>query len=311
MLLLAALIAAPAFAPTPVRLTHVVHAYASWSPDDSRLAYQSNATGNWDLFVMNADSSGVTPIISDPKADITPAWSPDGTRLAFVSERFGNRDVFTCAPDGSALVRLTDDPANDIHPAWSPDGKRLIFSSARGNASPDDFDVWLMNADGTEPRRVTSGTDVDTYASWSPDGKRIVMRRVIDGDNNEVFVMDADGSNARNLTNDPRSYDGWPQWSPDGAWIVFASGPGSTSPTRIELMRPDGSERRRVTEMAWDAPYVYDTQPTWSHDGLRLAFTRYLPTREEAAELCVLSVLPPVATSGSPPLHEGSGAQSG
>lgn len=291
MMLLAVLAAAPLFAPAPDRVTHVVHAYANWSPDDRQIAYQSNGAGNWDILVMDADGSDVRPVVRDPAADITPAWSPDGKRIAFVSERFGQRDVFTCAPDGSAVARLTDDPANDIHPAWSSDGARIMFSSARGNSSPDDFDIWVMNADGSEPRRLTSGPEIDTYASWSPDGKQIVTRRVIDGTNNEVFVLDADGSHPRNLTRDPAAYDGWPQWSPDGRWLVFASGPGSTSPMRIELMRPDGSERHRVTDMGWGLPYVYDTQPTWSHDGRRLAFTRYEPARAEAAQLCVLAVV--------------------
>jgi tol-pal system beta propeller repeat protein TolB len=288
---LAALAAPPLQAAAPVRVTHVVNAYASWSPDDRRIAYQSNASGDWNLHVMNADGTGVTGIVTTPGADITPSWSPDGSRIAFVSERFGQRDVFTCAADGTAIERLTSDAANDIHPAWSADGTRILFSSARSNASPDDFDLWVMGADGSDPRRLTSGVDVDTYASWSPDGARIVTRRVV-GTNNEVFVLDAAGGSPRNLTNDPASYDGWPQWSPDGQWIVFASGPGGSSPTRIEIMRPDGSDRRRLTDVAWNELHVYDTQPTWSHDGTRIAFTRYLPTRAEAAEICLLPMSP-------------------
>ena len=224
--------------PLPTRLTYVVHAYANFSPDDQTVVFQSNATGNWDLYTMRPDGTGVRQIITDRAADITPVFSPDGQRIAFVSERDGNREVYVCTCDGSNAIRLTNDPGHDIHPVWSADGRRILFSSNRGNASPEDYDIYEMNADGTEVKRVTSGPDVDTYASWSPDGRRIVARRVIDGTNNEVFVMNADGSGAVNLTNDPSRYDGWPVWSPDGRRIAFASGCRGSRTTRSSSSTP-------------------------------------------------------------------------
>ncbi len=277
--------------PTPpvARLTWVVHAYASWSPDDRKLVYQSNASGNWDLYVMDADGSGVERLVASPAADITPVWSPDGGWILFVSERDGNREVYVCAADGSGATNLTKHPAHDLHPVWSADGERVLFSSNRDTSGPDDYDIWEMKIDGGELRRITSGPDVDTYASWSPDGRRILTRRVVEGDN-EVFVMDADGTNAVNLTRDPASYDGWPVWSPDGRRIAFAGGPPGASPHRIYWMNPDGTDRRALTDFHSGLPFVYDTQPCFSHDGKRLVFTRYRMGERESSELCVLDV---------------------
>ena len=279
--------------PHPTRITHVVHAYASFSPA-GRIAFQTNAAGNWDLHVIDADGASPRPIVASPFADITPVWSPDGERIVFVSERDGQREVYVCAADGSGQRRITNDPAQDLHPVWSPDGALLMFSSNRGNASADDYDVYVMKPDGTDLRRVTSGPDVDTYASWSPDMKRIVTRRVLAGTaNNEVVVLDADGSNARNLSNDPASYDGWPVWSPDGKRIAFAGGgPPGRSPHRIFLVDPDGANRVALTGPWLRGGYVYDTQPSFSRDGKRIVFTRYHPGEREIAELCVVDVPP-------------------
>jgi TolB protein len=274
---------------TMERRTWVVHAYANWSPDDQSLVYQSNAAGNWDLYVMRADGGNVHRIVGDPAADITPAFSPDGKKIAFVSERDGNREVYLCAADGSSPVNLTRNAAQDIHPSWSLDGKRLLFSSNRGNTDPEDYDIYAMNADGSGLARITHGPEVDTYASWSPDGKRIVTRRVIQG-NNEVFVMNADGSEPRNLTNDPAAYDGWPVWSPDGKHIAFSSGPDGGSPHPIFTMDTDGKDRRALTRAPTETGWVYDTQPAYSHDGRKLVFTRYRPGREESSELIVLQL---------------------
>lgn len=276
--------------PFPPRLTFVVHAYANWSKDD-RVVFQSNATGNYDLYVIDTDGSDLKLLYASAADDITPVWSSDGSRIAFVSEQYGNRDIFLINADGTGLTRLTDHAANDIHPTWSADGSKLIFSSARDGLHEADFDIYTMNADGTDVRRITSGPEVDTYASWSPDGSMIVTRRVIDGENNEVFAMKADGSDPVNLTNSP-AYDGWPVWSPDGRRIAFASGPGGRSPTRVFVMNADGSERRVITDYPPNTDFVYDTQPYWSPRGDRLVFTRYRPGPREAADLCFTPVPP-------------------
>lgn len=272
--------------PPAYQLTYVVHAYANWSPDDRLLVFQSNASGNWDLYVIGVEGEGLRPLVTDAGNDITPVFSPDGRRIVFVSERDGNREVYVCAADGTRQERLTRDPGHDIHPVWSPDGQRLLFSSNRGNGDPNDYDLYTMTAEGADVRQLTHGPAVDTYASWSPDGKQIVTRRVVDG-NNEVFVMRADGSQPRNLTNDP-AYDGWPVWSSDGRQIAFASGPGGRSPHRVYLMAPDGTGRTLLTDAPPGTAFVYDTQPAFSHDGTRLVFTRYHIGAKESADLCVL-----------------------
>lgn len=276
----------------PGRLTWVVHAYANWSPDDERLVYQSNAAGNWDLYVLELATGSIRRIVDDPAADITPVWSPDGKRILFVTERDGDREVYVCAADGTGARNLSRDRGHDLHPVWSKDGARVLFSSNRGKADVADYDLYEMAADGSALKRLTSGPEVDTYASWSPDGKTIVTRRVIDGENNEVFLLDADGSNARNLTRDPAAYDGWPVWSPDGLHIAFASGRGPGTPHRICLMDAAGSSRRFLTDVTPEWASVYDTQPAFSHDGRRLVFTRYRPGAQESSELCVLDLRP-------------------
>jgi TolB protein len=293
-LLLAQDAAAPPLPPAR-RLTHVVHAYACFSPDGKRIVFQTNAAGVWDLHVVGADGSEPRAIVTSPAADITPVFSPDGAAIVFVSERDGQREVYLCAPDGSDQRRITDDPGHDLHPAFSRDGKRILFSSNRGNASADDYDLYEMRVDGSGLRQVTSGPDVDTYGSWSPDGRRIVTRRVLAGtQDNEVVVMDADGSNARSLSDDPASYDGWPVWAPDGKRIAFAGGgPAGRPPHRIFLVDSDGKNRRALTGPWAPGGFVYDTQPSFSPDGKRIVFTRYRPGEREIAELCVVDVPAP------------------
>ncbi len=272
----------------PIRLTYVTIAYASVHPRGERVVYQSNAGGDYDLYVME----GISPkrIVSSPANDITPVYSPDGAQIAFVSERDGNREVYLCKPDGGEQVNVTKNAAMDLHPSWSRDGKRILFSSNRGNENADDYDIWEMSADGTGLKQITSGPAVDTYASWSPDGKSIVTRRVIDG-NNEVFVMKADGTEQKNLTNAPSTYDGWPMWSPDGKKIAYASGPGGRSPTRIMLMDADGSNKRELTQAPAGTTFVYDTQPCWTPSGKRIVFTRYRDfDQHESSDLCLIEV---------------------
>lgn len=276
------------------RLTFVTLAYPCFSPDGRTVVFQGNLSGDYDLYTFETGLPlpALKPLVQNPKDDITPVFSPDGAHVLFVSERDGNREVYVCKSDGSTPRNLTHTAANEVHPVWSSDGGHILFSSNRGN-SEDDFDLYVMDVDGNNVRRMTGGPDVDTYASWSPDGKQIVTRRVVEG-NSEVFLLDAEGKNPKNLTNSP-NYDGWPVWSPDGKWIAFSSGPvadpaGADAKVHVYVMRPDGTGKRVLTDPPAGSSWIYDTQPSFSRDGKRVAFTRYRPGVYESSDICIVDM---------------------
>ena len=126
--------------------------------------------------------------------------------------------------DGSEQNRLTNNPgkppsAVDEHPAWSPDGRKIAFVSYR-DRNPE---IYVMNADGSEQRNLTDNSAADRHPSWSPDGNKIAFYRrirdlgIVGGSrrvaNFEIHVMNADGSEQKNLTDNP-ALDIRPSWSP-------------------------------------------------------------------------------------------------
>ena len=148
-------------------------------------------------------------------------------RIAFASNRDGNSEIYVMNADGTNQRRLTNHPKNDWSPSWSPDGKRIAFMSDRdGHAHP--IHDW---------RSPTS----------------------------EIYVMDANGGNQQNLTNDPHG-DRSPSWSPDGKHIVFETDRDNNS--EIYVMNADGTNQRRLTNNRTE-----DRYPAWSPDGERIAFS--------------------------------------
>src|ERR671935_778845 len=134
---------------------------------------------------------------------------------------------------------------------------RIAFSMGNSNR-----DVYAVNADGSGLVRLTDDPAADFDPSWSPDGRRIAYRHE-DEKSGQIYVMNADGSQQRNLTR-RRGLDYSPAWSPDGKKIAFAVAE-AFGRTRIWVMRPDGSDRRRLSR-------VYGEYPAWSPDGKKIAF---------------------------------------
>ena len=207
-------------------------------------------------------------------------------RIAFVSDRDRNYEIYVMDDDGKNQRNLTNHPDRDLAPSWSPDGKRIVFCSDRDghpHRVPDWFasEIYVMDADGSNPQNRTNHPSDDTSPSWSPDGKRIAF--VSDRDRlldihgfptSEIYVMDADGENPQNLTNN-RAGDWHPSWSPDGKRIIFMSyreghfiGDFEDITSEIYVMDVDGGNQQRLTENRKN-----DEGPSWSPDGTRIVFS--------------------------------------
>jgi len=227
-------------------------------PATGRLLFVSSRSGQPNLYLMNADGTGVTPL-STAGANQDPVWSAAAQRVAFVSTRDGNSQIYSMHLDGSSQTRLTNNSAADTSPAWSPDGSRIAFVSNR-DGNPE---IYVMNADGSGQTRLTNNSASDTAPVWSPDGTRLAFITDRDG-NPELYVMSADGSNQKRLTNDPEP-ESQPAWSPNGSWIAYVRGSGTSAEIYISV--PDGSGQLRLTNNS-----AADTQPAWSPDSSHLAF---------------------------------------
>lgn len=140
-----------------------------WSPDGTKIAFQSDRDGVGEIFVMNSDGSNQRNITNNPAADGWPCWSPDGTRIAFVSSRDSDMEIFVVNVDGSSLTKLTNNSAWDGGPTWSSDGTQIAFETNRDG----DYRVYVMNADGTDPTRLTN--ERSSYPVWL-DSRWIVVR---------------------------------------------------------------------------------------------------------------------------------------
>jgi TolB protein len=144
-----------------------------WSPDGRKIAFISVRDGRSDVYLIDPDGAGQTPITSNAAVMgySPPAWSPDGRNIAFASARDGNREIYLTSTDGRRLTRLTTDSAEDQLPLWSPDGTRIAFQVVRGK----NYDVDMMDADGRNRRGIATSPEYDGLPAWSSDGRLLAF----------------------------------------------------------------------------------------------------------------------------------------
>jgi hypothetical protein len=145
----------------------------AWSPDGTKIAFESDRGGAFEIYVMNADGSNPVQITSTG-GSFRPAWSPDGTRIAFSSPRDGKGEIYAVNVDGTGLVNLTNDELDDGDAAWSPDGTKIAFRKG----DPFSSNIYVMSTDGSGATQLTTdplGTDAGP--AWFPDGSALAISR--------------------------------------------------------------------------------------------------------------------------------------
>jgi Tol biopolymer transport system component len=205
-------------------------------------------------------------------SDLEPVGSPDGKEIVFTTNRDGNYELYKITPEGTGLTRLTDNPANDLSPNWSPDSREIIFAENNSGS----YDICKIDSDGNNKVILSDDSAVEYDPAWSPDGSKIAYVS-----NDEIWLMDSDGSNKKRLTNG--YIDGNPEWSPDGETIIYASLRNKEEPCyRLGKTTEDKDTSRRIYSMNVDGtnqvcltnPEHFASMPAWSFDGSRIVYEK-------------------------------------
>jgi Tol biopolymer transport system component len=187
----------------------------NWSPDGRKVAIRwvPRDYDNTPLLILDAQTSRVLNLTRRTGLrGFSPSWSPDGSRLVTAAKRRPNEQLslYVMRADGSNVRRITPGDREAQYATWSPDGSRIAFTYVVDGG----FDLFTIRPDGTALRRLTSegAGGQNNWPMWSPDGTRIAWGR-----RDEIWVMNADGSDKRFLTRE----GGVPAaWAP-GPWIAF------------------------------------------------------------------------------------------
>lgn len=279
------------------------NAEAYFSADDRQLIFQARQ-GNDDcdqIYIMNTDGSGKHMVSTGQGRTTCSYFFPDGERIIYSSTHlagpecppgrdhrhgyplYASYDIFSARADGSDLKQLTSTPGYDAEATISRDGKKIVFTSVRDG----DPEIYVMAGDGGNVQRLTHEVGYDGGAFFSFDGSKIVYRAYHPTDPEEtarykaaleqgliglrrleIFVMDADGSNKRQITNNG-AVSFAPFFHPDGKRIIFSSDMAHPRGSNFDLyiINVDGSGLERIT---YDDGF--DSFPMFSSDGKRLVF---------------------------------------
>ncbi len=281
------------------------NAEAYFAPSGEQLIFQrqeSLTAGCDQQYVMNLDGGGLRRV-SNGLGRTTCGYFYDGGRRILYSSTFehspecpppadrsqgyvwplGRFEIYSARTDGSDLRRLTKNDAYDAEATVSPDGARMIFTSTRDG----DLELYTMGVDGSEVRRITRRVGYDGGAFFSPDGTKIVWRamypetpadtadyrrlleqRLVRPSRLELWVANADGSDARQVSR-LGGANFAPFFHPDGRRIVFASNQPDPRSRNFDLylVNLNGTGLERVTTSA-----EFDAFPMFSPDGKRLVF---------------------------------------
>jgi Tol biopolymer transport system component len=252
------------------------------SRDGKWLLYDSNRSGNADVYRVPLNGGEPERITTDPADDFAPDLSPDDQEVAFHSWRTGSRDIYVQPLDGRPLQHVTSSPAQELVPVWSPDGRTLAFAEGTDVRS-----IWLVHRDasgawGPPVKRSSIGS----WTDWSPDGKSLVFVTGLTG--GSLMVMPADSGPARIVLDagpsSPQPEE--PFWSPNGATIYFKSHDASGNASIWSIPSSGGAPRLLVR---FTDPARPSYRPQWAFGAGRFFF----PVQDRQSDVWIMEVAKP------------------
>lgn len=244
-------------------------------PNDvsGKIAFLRGQGKDKEYIIANSDGSNEYLITKSSWSIHFPRIAPGGDKIAFVSTYEGRKNVYVMNHDGSNLKRLTE-PGNakyNGYASWSPDGTKLIYTREYSIVN----DIYIMNSNGNDQKNLTNewgskqfSMNLFTEFPWSPDGEKIVFASNRDR-SLKLYVMDQDGGNLHQITNNPNGSDYGAVWAPNENQIAYVSTGDAMGNTNIFTLslRSSRSKPHNLT----NNPYR-NTSPVWSPDGGQILF---------------------------------------
>ncbi|MBC7815015.1 MAG: PD40 domain-containing protein [Burkholderiales bacterium] len=245
------------------------------SPSGAQIAFDSERSGDYDIYLLDADRRLNVNLSRHVLDDYYAAWSPDGERLAFSSRRdYGsNAEIYVMNHEGGGLRRITNNRFNDVWPVWSPDGSEVAYMSYRDGL----WDIFVSEVANGAEHRFTLHNGLYWIAEWS-GSEQVTLVSNRQG-NSDIYVMGMTDSRIVQLT-EPFSDEVQPSWSPDGAQMVFASNRNGLF--SLYVMNADGSEEHGLFSESHNEMF-----PSWSPDGQHIA---YSTARDGNLEIYILDL---------------------
>lgn len=225
-----------------------------WSPDGTKIAFTTNRNGNYEVYVMNADGSGVKNLTRNPADDSSPTWSSDGSRIAFLTERHvSNSEIYTMNIDGSGQKNLTNTPmADERRPVWSPDGTKIAFARNYDLKMRPVDKLYVIDPEGSNEKLLydpMAGKSVYSV-SWSPDSAKILFN------NDELFYTVTLDQTLESFPLSGRFTDA--MWSPNDGRLTFTGQRGAIK-NDLYVAAPDASGFVNIT----NTPDLHERNPAW------------------------------------------------
>jgi len=248
-----------------------------WSPDGKYIAFISNRNHERGIYAMDIAGGG-TKALTRGLEYTSFSWSLDGKRVVFICERDDKKEIYSVNANGSNLINLSVPPAKEMWYSYSPRGNKLAVQSSFHRVH-----LYIVGIDGTNLRDIsrveTNSESEDRWSSWSPDGKYLAFESDRDNVHGDIYVMNSDGTNLRNLTKSPKienlgevQPNGIPEWSPDGKWIAFVShrtGDKNSLYLGLHIMDPNGKHLKSLPGEGAEEGTIFSF---WSPDSRKIAY---------------------------------------